>query len=316
MNHGWTYIDRIGPAAAGLTALVYYAGRYRHSSEPVWRERMARGEITCNGTRVAPADRLLAGHVLQWRRPPWEEPGVPTDVAVLFEDNALLAVDKPAGLPVLPDGGFLENTLVHLLRNRYSDGTPPAPVHRLGRGTSGVLLMARTADSRAHLAAQFRRATADEGGDATLRKIYRAVTAAVPGLPDRIEIRQPIGLVPHPRLGSIHAATPDGRPACSRCRVLAREDARMLWEIELVTGRPHQIRIHLAAIGAPLLGDPLYGPGGTPRPDADALPGDIGYALHACSLRVTHPLTGTPLELRAPIPPRLRAAGDDPATPF
>ncbi len=189
---------------------------------------------------------------------------------------------------------------------RASRRIPDVP-HRLGRGTSGILLLARTALARRHLCAQFRDATRGSAGG--LRKVYRALTGAVPDLPDALEITQPIGRVPHPRLaGGVHAASPDGLPACSRCCMLARNATRMLWEIDLITGRPHQIRIHLASVGAPLLGDPLYGPGGTPRTDGDALPGDIGYTLHACSIRFTHPRTGQPIELRAPIPGALQPA--------
>lgn len=313
MNAGWTYRNQIGPDAVGLTALGFYAARYRHSTEAVWRERIARGEITRGGSPVAPGDRLVLGDELEWHRPPWEEPPVPTQIPILYEDESVLVVDKPSGLPVLPDGGFLEHNLVTLMRDHGTADGPPAPVHRLGRGTSGVLLLARSAQARDHLCAQFRRITA-RGEDPVLRKIYRTLTSVVPGLPDVLEIHQPIGPVPHPLMGTVHAATPDGRPACSRCRVLAREDARMLWEIDLVTGRPHQIRIHLASIGAPLLGDPFYGPGGVPRRDADARPGDIGYTLRSCSLRFRHPRTGRPLEIHAPIPsdleiPSLPSAG-------
>jgi 23S rRNA pseudouridine1911/1915/1917 synthase len=305
MNAGWTYTNRIGADTSGQTALAFYATRYRHSSEAVWRERMARGEIIRRGKPAAPDDRLTAGDVLVWRRPPWEEPPVPTAIPVLYEDESVLVVDKPAGLPVLPDGGYLENTLVFLLRGHAAADAPPVPVHRLGRGTSGVIVLARSATVREHLCAQFRRATA-EAGRAVLRKSYRALTSAVPGLPDAIEIRQPIGPVPCARLGTVHAASPAGRPACSRCRILARRGGTLLWEIELITGRPHQIRIHLASIGAPLLGDPFYGPGGVPRPDSDALPGDIGYTLRACALRFVHPRTGRPIEIHAPIPPELQ----------
>ncbi|OPZ99889.1 MAG: Ribosomal large subunit pseudouridine synthase D [Planctomycetes bacterium ADurb.Bin412] len=263
---------------------------------------MADGEITRCGVRIEPGDRLEAGDELEWRRPPWEEPPVPTQIPVLYEDHDLIVVDKPAGLPVVPAGGYLENTLVHLMGISHPVPEPPVPVHRLGRGTSGALLLARTARARASLCAQFRRGGGEEGA---VRKIYRAITGDVVGLPNEIEILQPIGLVPHAGLGAVHAAALDGLPACSRCRILARSGSRVIWEIDLVTGRPHQIRIHLASIGAPLLGDPLYGPGGVPLPGSDALPGDIGYTLRACSLGFAHPATGAPMEVHAPIPPEL-----------
>lgn len=305
MNAGWIYRNRIGPDAAGLSVVDFYSSRYRHSTKAVWLARIARGEVTRDGTPVAPNDPLARGDVLEWHRPPWEEPPVPTDIPILYEDESILAVDKPSGLPVLPDGGFLEHNLVTLMRDHGTADGPPAPVHRLGRGTSGVLLMARSAQARDHLCAQFRRITA-AGEDPVLRKIYRTLTEPAPDLPDVLEIHQPIGSVPHARLGFVHAAAADGRPACSRCRVLARRPSETLWEIDLITGRPHQIRIHLASVGAPLLGDAFYGPGGLPRPDADARPGDVGYTLRACSLRFRHPRTGEPMEIHAPMPPDLR----------
>ncbi len=255
-----------------------------------------------NGRPVAAIERLTAGDLLAWERPPWEEPDVPQTFTVLYEDDDLLAVDKPAGLPVLPGGGFVENTLLHLLRLRNPQNLP-VPVHRLGRGTSGVVLFACSEIARRQLAAAFRDVT--HRADGSLRKIYRALSGPAPHLPEALEIRQSIGPVTHPTLGSVHAASPAGKPAHSRCRTLRRTDAETLWEVDLITGRPHQIRIHLAWAGAPLLGDPLYGPGGLPRllPEGrTAVPGDCGYWLHACSLALTHPRSGAPLTLSAPPP--------------
>ena len=307
MNHGWTYRDRILAAADGSTVLAYYARRYAHSTAAEWRTRLVEGRITRNGRPAAAADALAAGDLLAWRRPPWEEPPVPRAFTVLYEDADLLAVDKPAGLPVLPGGGYVEHTLLHLLRLR-TPGTPPVPLHRLGRGTSGVILFARSACARSGLAAAFRDATARASG--TVEKRYRALTGPVPDLPDTVDIRTSIGPLPHPALGTVHAASPTGKPAYSRCRILRRGDRDTLWEIDLVTGRPHQIRIHLAAVGCPLLGDPLYAPGGLPRAFAGgrpAVPGDCGYLLHACSLRFAHPRTREFLTITSPPPPALQA---------
>ena len=119
-------------------------------------------------------------------------------------------------------------------------------------------------------------------------------------------IETPIGLVPHPRLGQVHAASPvgqAGRLARARAGRRAAEDA--LVAVTIPTGRPHQIRIHLAAAGHPLVGDPLYVEGGVPGPDP-GLPGEGGYRLHAHRLALTHPATGRRLELECPPPPELR----------
>ena len=94
MNSGWTYRDRIGAQDAGTPAISYYAERYRHSDETVWRRRMERGEILRGGERLAPEDILGAGDELEWTRPPWEEPPVRLILPVLYEDHAVLAVDN------------------------------------------------------------------------------------------------------------------------------------------------------------------------------------------------------------------------------
>jgi 23S rRNA pseudouridine1911/1915/1917 synthase len=139
-----------------------------------------------------------------------------------------------------------------------------------------------------------------------VRKVYRARISGSPTLDDFV-IETPIGSVAHPVLGTVHAASPAGRPAKSHVRVLRREGDTSLVEVEIETGRPHQIRIHLAAAGHPLLGDPLYAVGGRPREDeAPALPGALGYALHAHRLELRHPATGAPLFLECAPPPGLR----------
>lgn len=308
MNHGWTYQDRIHPADAGMTVLAYYLRTQTHSSEAAWLERIGEGRVTCNGQPVSVTTRLSAGDRLAWRRPPWEEPAVPCAFGVLYEDDDIVAVDKPSGLPVLPGGGYVENTLLHLLHERYP-GNPPFPVHRLGRGTSGVMLFARSDAARRLLAADFRDATQRDTGP--MRKIYRALTGPAPGVPDALDIRQPIGPVVHPTLGTVHAASVGGKPARSLCRILRRTADDTVWEITLITGRPHQIRIHLAWAGMPLLGDPLYVNGGVPRPTPAGpngrypVPGDCGYRLHAWSLTFTHPRTRHLFTLTAPPPEKL-----------
>ena len=296
MNHGWTYTDKINGASAGKTALDFYSGAYRHSTRDEWRTRLDAGEMSRGGAPLCADDVLRDGDRLEWRRPPWEEGDVPRNFKIVYEDEALVAVDKPAGLPVLPDGGFLENTLVNFLALRFP-GEDIVPAHRLNRGTSGLILCSRTPSARRSLAAQFRDKTARYGGE--MRKVYYARSAPFPGTPgDRVEITTPIGPVAHPLLGKVFAACPDGKASCSRCEIAENSPETTLWRVDLVTGRPHQIRIHLASIGAPLLGDPLFTIGGHPRPDA--LPGDCGYFLRSCSLSFTHPLTGHGLTLAVP----------------
>ncbi len=186
---------------------------------------------------------------------------------------------------------------------RWCGATIPhaTPVHRLGRWTSGVVLFALTARARAHLSQALR--------SGTMWKRYRALATGDPAS-ERFTIDVPIGPVPHAILGTIHAASPAGRPARSEVRVLERRDAAFLADVVIATGRPHQIRIHLAAAGHPLVGDPLYAAGGMPSRDATALPGDPGYLLHAAEIRVKHPVQSQELVVIAPPPALLRLPGE------
>jgi 23S rRNA pseudouridine1911/1915/1917 synthase len=125
-------------------------------------------------------------------------------------------------------------------------------------------------------------------------------------------ITTPIGPAPHPLLGSVHAASPQGKPSLSQVTVLERRADSFLCDVRIATGRPHQIRIHLAAAGHPLTGDPLYGPGGLPGPDSRALPGDPGYLLHAAELSFCHPADGRTVVLACEPPPQLRCLTEMP----
>ncbi|EYB67384.1 pseudouridine synthase [Deinococcus phoenicis] len=302
LNDGYTYREELGGRARGLTVLAYLARHYRHSAAADWQARLDRGEVHLDGQPARGAEKLRAGQVLEWRRPPWHEEDVPLGYDLVYQDAALLAVAKPPGLPTLPGGGFLKHTLLTRVRAAFPEASP---LHRLGRGTSGLVLFARTPQAGSVLARAWR--------DHAVQKRYRALAA---GLAAREEyaITTPIGPVPHPRLGDVFAASAAGKAASSQARVLERRaataqtPAETLFAVDIRTGRPHQIRIHLAAIGHPLVGDPLYAPGGGPRADLPGLPGDGGYRLHAERLVLAHPLTGERLRLEAPLPPELRCA--------
>ncbi|MEO1386390.1 MAG: pseudouridine synthase [Cyanobacteria bacterium J06634_6] len=328
MNNGWTYCDRISKTSAGQTVLAYYSDRYRHSSKAEWQTRIADGQILLNGQPTDGQTILRSGHRLSYRRSPWQESDVPLGFDVLYEDEHLWVIAKPSGLPVLPGGGFLEHTLLHQLRSRYPNQAP-IPVHRLGRGTSGAMLIAKSHSSRDALARQFRTRTATQNAVAkdsavqdsavvtpdnaqTLTKIYRALIgpamvdepgdSATKTLPERFICRYPIGKLPHQQLGYIYGHSANGLPARSDCTVMQRTEAATLVDVSISTGRLHQIRIHLAAAGFPLIGDPLYPVGGVPAPNCTARPGDVGYCLHAHQLRFVHPHSGKPVSITAPLP--------------
>lgn len=308
MNQGWVYEDRITNRNVGLTLLDFYSQRYRHSSQAEWEARILAGEVRVDGAIATPDTVLKPGQRLTYHRPPWLEPEVPLEFDLLYADQDVIAIAKPSGLPVLPGGGFLEHTLLYQLKQRFP-ADDPVPVHRLGRGTSGVLLVARSTLAKADLSRQWREVTVGRSPQSrTLQKTYRALVADW-SLPDEAELNFPIGKLPHPVLGYIYGATPSGKPALSRVKVLHRRPNSTVLEVEIFTGRPHQIRIHLAAAGHPLAGDPLYEVGGVAKlgrsHEPCPVPGDTGYHLHAHRLRFRHPRSGEAIEVVAEPPVKL-----------
>lgn len=344
MNQGWVYREQVTQRDVGRSLLDYYSQRYPHSSRDEWQSRIAQGQVLVNGKQALAGEVLRLGQQLAYHRPPWQEPDVPLEFDILREDSDVLVIAKPSGLPVLPGGGFLQHTLLGQLQQRYPQNLP-TPVHRLGRGTSGLLLLARSPTARSSLSQQMRDQTRqaemllksmtelnsppgspicshlhsgwytsgcrlfENLGDRPLRKTYLALIGAT-NLPNRFTITQPIGKLCHPVLGYVYGAVSDGLPSYSEGRVLQRWSDRTLVEMTILTGRPHQIRIHLAAVGYPLLGDPLYLPDGTPRlPNSQTepaeklpAPGDCGYCLHAHQLTFLHPTHAQPMTFTVPAP--------------
>ncbi len=291
LNRGYAYTTVISSQYHGQTLLSHLADLYPHSTPQAWQQKLNNGEVTLNGVTATGSESVVLGQTLVWNRPPWVEPDAPRHFEVLFEDTHLLAVNKPGGLPTLPGGGFMENTLLRLVQAR----TPGAnPVHRLGRATTGVVLFAKTPQAAANLFANW--------NTPKIQKIYRALAQNV-APQDFYEILTPIGLVPHPLIGSVWAAHPGGKPSKSLATVISRGRGTTTFEVCLHSGRPHQIRIHLASIGHPLVGDPLYGTTGMPLENLPGLPGDGGYLLHAHYLRFQHPVTGELIHLEAALPP-------------
>jgi 23S rRNA pseudouridine1911/1915/1917 synthase len=294
LNQGYEYRERLDNNAEGLTLLAYLSRRHRHSSAAEWATRITAGQVLIDARAVHPDSILRRGTTLVWRRPPWVEPDAPRSFIVLYEDQDLLAVAKPAGLPTLPGANFLQATLLHQVQTYAPDA---APLHRLGRWTSGIVLCARNQQARAAVVRQW--------STQQVVKRYRALALGCPGWDD-LSVSTPIGPVPHALLGTLHAAAADGKPALSRITVIERRGAAFLCDVRIATGRPHQIRIHLAAAVHPLLDDPLYRVGGVPAADSHALPGDPGYHLHAAELSIRHPRSGDELLITCEPPPLLR----------
>jgi 23S rRNA pseudouridine1911/1915/1917 synthase len=253
-----------------------------------------------------PSELLRAGAELAWTPPPAADVGLvpePGELAVLHEDAALIALDKPAGLVVHPGAGRRSGTLVHRLLARYPElagvGGPGRPgiVHRLDRGTSGVMLVARTAASYRELVRAFAERAVD--------KRYLALVWGAPARPAG-SIEEPIGRHRRERQRMTVSAT--GKPAHTGWRRIAVAGPLALLEFRLYTGRTHQIRVHARHLGHPLVGDPVYGGGRSAAGAAGRAAAALDRpALHAWRLRLRHPVTGAPLALEAPVPADLRA---------
>lgn len=296
LNRGFRYQERVGHTDAECTLLEHLSQAHRHSSREEWAQRIRRGEVRLGNRTVRAEQRVRPGDTITWDRPPWEEADAPRCCAILYRDADLIVVAKPRGLPTVPAGGFLENTLLTLIRERDPDATP---MHRLGRGTSGLVVFGRSKAARSGLARSWR--------DGAVQRIYRGLVEGTPS-ESSFAIETPIGLVEHAVLGSVYGASDDvgARPARTEVRVLGSRPSGTVVEVEIETGRPDQIRIHLAAADHPLVGDPLYGPGGTPRPGSRVLPGEGGYWLHAARLAFPHPISRDPVVVECAPPPCLR----------
>jgi 23S rRNA pseudouridine1911/1915/1917 synthase len=260
------------------------------------------GRLTQDGVAVKANTIVRPGAELELRIPPpvpatpRGEPELPLEV--VYEDEDLLIVDKPAGQVVHPSAGHDSGTLVNALLGRGGALAPggiagvqrPGIVHRLDRDTSGLLMVARTDAAQASLQGQLKARR--------VKKTYLAlVQGSVAAAVGRIEA--PIGRDPRHRTRM--AVTPSGRPSITGYRVRERFAGWTLLELDLVTGRTHQIRVHLEAIGHPVAGDPVYGTGTSRRGPA----GLSRLFLHSWRLELTSPSTGRLIRAEAPLPESL-----------
>jgi 23S rRNA pseudouridine1911/1915/1917 synthase len=260
---------------------------------------IAEGRLSADGVAVKANAIVRPGTVLELRIPPPApaepegEPGLP--LTVVFQDDDLLIVDKPAGQVVHPSAGHAGGTLVNALLGRGAELAPggiagvqrPGIVHRLDRDTSGLLMVARNDAAQLSLQAQLKARR--------VKKTYLAlVQGSVAAATGRIEA--PIGRDPGRRTRM--AVTPNGRPSITGYRVRERFPGWTLLELDLVTGRTHQIRVHLEAIGHPVAGDPMYGSGTSRRGPA----GLERLFLHSWRLELTSPSTGRLIRAEAPLP--------------
>ncbi len=218
-------------------------------------------------------------------------PPAPGPLRIVFEDPDLLILDKAAGVAVHPGPGHPSDTLGNFVADYYRRTGQIVrfrPVHRLDRGTSGLICIAKHAHAQEVLKTQLH--------TPSFRRVYLAVCEGWPEPPAGV-IDAPIGRAEDSAIR--REIRPGGSPARTHYQVLAVSEGRSLVRLELETGRTHQIRVHLASLGHPLTGDFLYG---TEDPSLIARP-----ALHAAELSLTHPVTGVPLSRRSPLPPDILA---------
>jgi 23S rRNA pseudouridine1911/1915/1917 synthase len=318
-------VFRVPPEVAGQRLDVFLQAQLKRTSRTRAQFIIRASAYDDTGRRLRPNDRVRPfQQILLWRAP-WDENPVPTDVPVLYEDEHLLAVDKPAHLPVHPSARYHKNTLIKVLQAQRP-GEWLSLGHRLDRETSGVILIAKSPACDRALKGAFEKR-------ADVEKTYLALTWGIPnasaaGAADgarefRFERSVEIDPTHSTKVKMRLGATPAALYAATRFAVLEtraapsnpeRVYARVRCELE--TGRQHQIRLHLAALGAPIVGDKLYGPDDTcfaRGADGELTNADLAllelprHALHAWRLSLPHPVTAAPLAIEAPPPADIEA---------
>lgn len=280
------------------------------------------GDVRLNGKAAQAKQKIASGDSIVWRMPDPEPPipsGEPIPLEILYEDAELIVINKPAGLVVHPGAGNPAGTLVNALIYHCGPSLSgiggvkrPGIVHRLDKDTTGVLVAAKTDRAHKALSAAF----ADHGRTGMLERTYHAI---VWGVPPHMKgtIDAPLGRAPGGRIKRSVVSTerPDARRAVTHYRVIERFGAKndgtavaSLVECRLETGRTHQIRVHMAHGGNPLIGDTAYGKSYNSK--IATLPGDAAamvrsfprQALHAASLSFNHPVSGQLMHFAAPLP--------------
>lgn len=278
------------------------------------RDWIERGFVTIDGALPRPATRLRSGQAVRVTMPPIlaaEPLPEALPLHIVHEDANLIVIDKPAGLVVHPGAGVSSGTLVNALLHHVRDLSGvggvlrPGIVHRLDRGTSGLLVVAKDDATHRDLVLQF--------SGRTVEKNYLAVTLGEPR-PARGVVQAPIGRdAAHRHKMSTRAAR--GRPATTEYETIETFDGAALLRVRLLTGRTHQIRVHLTSIGHPLAGDAVYGGGRTPPTrnplTHEALLRFTRPALHATLLAFEHPSLRRRLVFESPPPEDLERLIDD-----
>jgi 23S rRNA pseudouridine1911/1915/1917 synthase len=325
-------VFRVPPELAGQRLDVFLQGQLKRTSRTRTQFIIGNSAFDARGKRLRSNHRVQSEEQIMLWRPPWDEDPVPTVVPIVYEDVHFFAVDKPALLPVHPTARYHKNTLIRILK----DARPGEFVslgHRLDRETSGVLICGKSAESDRALKKMIE-------ARAGVAKTYRAITWGVPDralaaenggtVTDTEELDGPGGfryersleLDPSGRfrVKMRLGLTDDALASSTRFRIEETKTSKAgktyaLVKCELETGRQHQIRVHLQSLGAPIVGDKLYGPDDTcfaRAADGELVEEDLvmlelpRHALHAARMTMAHPMTGAPLVLEAPLPADLQ----------
>jgi len=286
----------IDPACAGKRLDVFLAEVQADISRSTVKKLIEASRVSVNEASAKAHYKLKEGDRVTLSVPdpePLEVQAEAIPLSIVYEDDCLIVVDKPAGLVVHPAPGHSSGTLVNALLHHCKDLTGiggverPGIVHRLDKDTSGLIVAAKTEAAMQSLTRQFK--------DRTIEKVYLAFAKGTFALKSGV-IDAPIGRHKiHRKKMSTRAAT--SREAETRYEVLEQLNGYAYVRLYPKTGRTHQIRVHLASLGHPILGDALYG--GTLGPN---LPKISRQALHAHRLRLIHPMTGSSLQLESPLP--------------
>jgi 23S rRNA pseudouridine1911/1915/1917 synthase len=301
-----THALRLPPQSAGLRfdqALARALPQYSRARLKEWIEA---GAVQVDGRPLRPKDKVLGGEQVRLEAQLSVQSEVAAEampLAVVYQDRALLVIDKPAGLVVHPGAGNAAHTLQNALLAldpKLALVPRAGLVHRLDKDTSGLLVVARTPEAHTALVAAL-------AARAVTRE-YLAICSGV--MTGGGTIDEPIGR--HRTQRTRMAVRADGRPSVTHYRVVRRFAAHTLVRVQLESGRTHQIRVHLAHAGFPVVGDPVYGgrrrlPPGCPPALTAALNAFPRQALHAASLKLAHPLSGKPMAWEAPLPPDMQS---------